>query len=407
MHDYRVAGGARAPHRAGIVLGIAAALLAAPSAVRAETLRILEALDNGRHLVTHPSQLWHDLPVPSGLSADGSLAVGHTYSIVYGPGQAPVQKWEACTWNAQGDVTALPNAPGRDSLQTLAEAVSHDGTVIVGRQESYWALRWAPGVQVITDSKQGPYRSVQAMAVSADGQIVAGSGGAHRAWLWTETGGFLDLGELPGGVNYYSSEAISYDGSVVAGQVRIDGGYEAWRWTAHQGMVSLGSLPGAAEWDYAVTGMSADGQIIIGCNTEDRDDMAFRWTPSTGMEALPNLPGDTGETWAHCISGDGHLIGGAAYGRLGTEAVLWNRGTPVNVESLLTALGYDLTWWDFDRVTAISPDGRFIAGYGNGPGGKPAGWVATIPEPLSAALLVGGLAGLLAARRRARRSSAH
>jgi len=361
-------------------------------------MTILTPLDNASSYMTQPSYIPKDVACPTGLSADGSLIVGYTYSIVARPGLFPNEEWEAATWNAQGAVTALPEVPGTTSMQSLAEGVSHDGNVIVGRQETYWALRWTPGVQVLTDYTQGPNRPCVAMAVSGDGQFVAGGGSTYGAWRWSQTGGFQDLGQLAGGVDYYESDAISYDGSAVAGRAYTDRGYEAWRWTAQQGMLGLGGLAGDTTWKYSVTGMSEDGQTVVGYNGgTTRDSTAFRWTLSGGMEALENLPGEDGDTWAYCISGDGTLIGGSTT-RL--EATLWNRGTPLEVESLLTDLGYDMTGWRLFRVLAITPDGQTIAGQGRSPDGVAVGWVATIPEPFASALLAGGLSILLACRKR-------
>ena len=56
--------------------------------------------------------------------------------------------------------------------------------------------------------------------------------------------GDLPLGDLPG-VNFLSdAQAVSADGSVVVGGSSSGGTLEAFRWTEGGGMVGLGLLPG-------------------------------------------------------------------------------------------------------------------------------------------------------------------
>jgi probable HAF family extracellular repeat protein len=159
-----------------------------------------------------------------------------------------------------------------------------------------------------------------AHAVSADGAVVVGvaenAAGQWRAFRWTASGGMQDLGTLPGG---WESVAygVSADGAVVVGAARnAEGRWRAFRWTASGGMQDLGTLPGGT-WSEAY-GVSADGSVVVGwAEIAPYQYRAFRWTASGGMEGLNT--------------------------------------TYANLLTLGSYLG---------RATAISPDGRYIVGYG-------------------------------------------
>jgi probable HAF family extracellular repeat protein len=89
----------------------------------------------------------------------------------------------------------------------------------------------------------------------------------------------------------------------------------AFRWTAARGMQDLGTLGGDRSW---ANGVSADGSVVVGgAKDAAGQQRAFRWTAARGMEDL-NI------TYAHLLT-DGSKLYGA---------------------------------------NAISPDGRYIVGYG-------------------------------------------
>jgi probable HAF family extracellular repeat protein len=154
--------------------------------------------------------------------------------------------------------------------------------------------------------------------VSADGSVVVGSAqnaaGQWRAFRWTAARGMQNLGTLGGD----SSEArgVSADGSVVVGWARNAAGqWRAFRWTAARGMQNLGTLGGGGSAAY---GVSADGSVVVGWASKAAGRWrAFRWTASGGME-------DLNVTYASLLT-DGSKLAGAF---------------------------------------AISPDGRYIAGWG-------------------------------------------
>jgi probable HAF family extracellular repeat protein len=150
------------------------------------------------------------------------------------------------------------------------------------------------------------------MAVSPDGRVVVGwaQNGQFlvRAFRW-ENGVMQNLGTLHG-----RSEAlgVSADGSVVVGfYINEAGHHRAFRWTAAEGMQDLGALPGTIRT--IAYGVSAYGNVVVGSS----GDRAVRWTAAGGIEDL-NI------SYANLLFNGSRL----------------------------------------ERASAVSPDGRYIVGYG-------------------------------------------
>jgi probable HAF family extracellular repeat protein len=346
--------------------------------------------------------------IANDFSADGSVAVGG------GNGEA----WR---WTRATGVVRLGYLPG-GTAGSAASGVSADGSVVVGYSTSspgWQAFRWtqAGGIVGLGDLPGGGFESY-ANAVSADGSVVVGSGRSSgaantpegdEAFRWTQAGGMVGLGDLPGGAFRSYAYDVSADGSVVVGGSFSTSGFEAFRWTQTGGMVGLGDLPGGG-FESIARAVSADGSVVVGGSTTAAGGKAFRWTQAIGMVELDVMPGAQ-TTSAGDVSGDGTIVVGW-YARIPFSplAAIWTRDGKMRdlKDMLVNDLKYDLTGWDLARAFAISADGRWVAGDGFNPNGQGEAWVANIapiPEPSSVALAGLGLAGLLGYGWRRRRAT--
>jgi probable HAF family extracellular repeat protein len=349
----------------------------------------------------------------TGVSGDGSVVVGYgnpvnTTEAVRLTGATLKGNGSAGTLTGLG---YLSNSSGTASF-SQAFGTNYDGSVVVGmsyysyngaQNYAYQAFRWSGGTMVGLPFLSGlsGVESV-ANAVSGNGAVVVGwsqsSNGAitpgdrYEAFRWyggTTTG----LGYLPGD---YRTVAVgtNTDGSVVVG-TSSGNGAQAFRWSGGT-MTGLGYLPG--ETASQGTAVSADGSVVIG---HGQSGTSFRWTAATGMVNLGLLNGLSVDATA--IDADGSVIGGE---EAGGHAALWTQSTGwLLVMSLLTARGNDkdLLGWDLTTVTGISADGTIIVGDGVDPSGHPAAWMASIslkdppldtPLPATLPLFASGLVGL-------------
>jgi probable HAF family extracellular repeat protein len=125
-------------------------------------------------------------------------------------------------------------------------------------------------------------------------------------------------------------------------------------------MQDLGTLGGASS---RANGVSADGAVVVGraANAEGQT-RAFRWTASGGMQDLGTLGGGYSQAWG--VSADGAVVVGYATNAEGRwHAFRWTASG--GMEDLNTTYASLLTNGSRLReARAISPDGRYIVGYG-------------------------------------------
>ena len=153
----------------------------------------------------------------------------------------------------------------------------------------------------------------------------------------------------------------------------------AFVWTERGGLVPLGELPGGEQASEPF-GMSPDGAVIVGKSASKNGVEAFRWTPSTGMKGLGDLPRGDFQSMAFDVSAGGTVVGMATAER-GPVAFIWDAQNGLrSLESALSIAGVRTAeGWQLTEATAISADGRTIVGSGTNPDGKPEGWVAHLP----------------------------
>ncbi len=337
-----------------------------------------------------------------GVSADGGVVVGMSLSSFQ----------EAFRWTQADGMAGLGDLTS-GSNYSVARAVSADGGVVVGTSDigADRPFRWTSGGGMVNLGKLlGGNGHCRAWGVSADGNVVVGESGSTFAGLgsleafrWTQDGGMVGLGDLPGGTNYSYARAASADGSVVVGAGSIVGGaLRAFLWT-QAGMVDLGVLSGYVS--SGALGVSPDGSVVVGGNVSAYGAQeGFRWTQAGGMIGLGDLPGGSFFSIARGVSADGNRIVGNSSGANGSlgDAFIWD---PVNgmrdLQDVLVAdYGFSIpAGWLLRDATAISPDGRFIVGYGRNPSLQTEAWLVdlgpTVPEPSSLLLMLAGVAGLL------------
>jgi probable HAF family extracellular repeat protein len=329
----------------------------------------------------------------NGVSADG-LAVAGTSGSADGD--------RAFRWTAAGGMQNLGTLPG--ALHSLGFAISGDGSAVVGRSGGYpcidelcWtpsdvSIRWTAGLGMQMLGPQfnpGPGNSAAAWAsgISFDGSSAAigTTQGSDTniytaAYRWTAGAGLQVVAWdnwwlIPSySIPSSAANAISYDGSVVAGRTHLS----AFRWTQGDGIEDLGVLPGASDsWGVAITG---DGSAVAGyCSPDSYGTIghrAFRWMQAGGMQDLGVLsPG--GSSAARAISGDGSVVAGADW----YTAFLWTSDLGiVDLNKHLPSLGLDLTGWVLTDARGLNFDGSVIVGNGYY-NGEARGWMVRIPRP--------------------------
>ena len=334
----------------------------------------------------------------NGISADGSVVVGRSNST---PG------YQGYRWTQAGGMSPLGDLFG-GLYDSDARDCSADGSAIVGtvsNSNGWVAARWFPGTSVtlLGDLPGGVFQS-RAYGVSSDGNTVVGessSATGDQAFRWR--GGTMSplgyLGQHPGGFSRSVAADCSGDGETVVGTSSSAKGMQAFRWTQAGGMVALGDLPGGA-FISNVAAISRDGSTIVGSATADFGATPCVWRSGLGPREL--VPGASLLGAAIDASADGSVIVGTS-DTLG--AFVWSERDGLrSIQDLLeTDFGISLPTWTLTHATAISDDGRTIAGFGwnvLAPGGRGyEAFVVTIPSPMTCVVFVPLLAHLARRRR--------
>jgi probable HAF family extracellular repeat protein len=212
--------------------------------------------------------------------------------------------------------TALPQPAGKS---IFVNGVSGDGLVIVGAvyydeaAQNGHACYWTQSGGLVDIGLLPGGVDGQALGANQDGSVIFGwstdGTGLTHSFRWTKSsGGMIDLGLLSG-YNQLLARAISGDGNIIVGTARGGSLFTSIKWTSGvAGFVDLGKLPGHS-YSQAY-GISSDGLVVagesgtaVGANTTP-----YQWKAGS-MTALPFIAGDTRATAGECSSNGGVIAG--------------------------------------------------------------------------------------------------
>jgi hypothetical protein len=256
---------------------------------------------------------------PSLLSADGNIAVG----AVADHGAAGLARANMNT----GEIEVLGQISGGVGPLYL----NADASAIVG-------------------ALQGTIRS----------GVPSSSDEDYAAFRWTEQGLIIGLPGVPA-KNRLWPEAVSADGSVIAGRSALNGAH--FRWSEADGYVEI-----ASSSDRTETKLSPDGSVVLGSLDPegDRGTSGFRWTKAAG--AVEIVPGAT--TAAVDMSTDGSVIVLNEWAEDHStvedprDTLIWDtvHGTR-SLEDILHLRGVDTGDWKFLQAAKLSANGKVLIGH--------------------------------------------
>jgi hypothetical protein len=220
-------------------------------------------------------------------------------------------------------------------------AISGDGSTVVGNSWADTTGGYAYSHAIAVDQTNGVMdlgtlffgRSTRANAVNEDAGVVVGWQDFNGPWksaVWRKdpAGGYfpneyilLDAtGDSTDEFNQMGEcSAVSADGVWIGGYGDYANNAEPWIWSQDSGVINLGHLP-LTGTGY-VAGMSADASIVVGWYDGELWGDAqtpFIWTAAGGMQDLNTymtnilgiIPGDLHANVVTCISPDGRYIAG-------------------------------------------------------------------------------------------------
>lgn len=256
------------------------------------------------------------------------------------PNQMGIYPSRALAWTPAGGLKQLPtlNVPIDDNPLpsdyyggSYAQFVNASG-LIAGSSTSWRVVMdfgsfkfynayqfptiWKPTGEAVVLPKPAGVYSMNIFGLTDAGQVVLqayGDNGA-RGLLWTEAGGYQDIGDLGGGQTTPTS--ASANGYVIGQSADPDGNQQNFRWSASTGMQTIVNS-GVA---YA-TGVGTNGQVLLTltapCCT------VVTWNGGA-LTTLPDLGLPNGTT--AFVNGSGQIFGQAFTSDNAPRGAFWSNG---------------------------------------------------------------------------------
>ncbi len=218
------------------------------------------------------------------ISGDGTTVVGNAWADTAGG----VAYSEAIAWTQESGIVNLGTI--FEGRSTRANAVNGDGSVIVGWQDfngPWKSAVWRKNsegnylqnayllINPEGDSTDEYNQLGECSAISADGNWIGGHGDYAtngNPWIWSEAGGYVDLGTLAEGAYGYVA-ALNENGTVAVGRLQL-GPWDPeipYIWTEAGGMQNINDYAAntlgidlGSKQIYSANCMSSNGQYIVG-----------------------------------------------------------------------------------------------------------------------------------------------
>jgi uncharacterized membrane protein len=274
----------------------------------------------------------------------GQVAISGNGDTIVGCHIDDDELWNAALWLGGlewQDLGSEPGATNCDAFLSGSHGLDHHGNLVVGLLWLAEKCRASAGTwnlstgEVTALAKLIPDRSSRANAVSGDGSVIVGwqdlDDGFRQGAQWDDgIPAFIydDLGRPVG-----EAHATNHDGSVIVGSGygSVDGDSFAWRWKDGVGMKPIGTAPPFALGGDVATDTSDDGSIVVGfLRYPDGAMRGWFWREEDGLRFM-----------------DDYL-------------------EEMRVEAA--------TGWEILSVSAVSADGRTMAGTGLNPAGLIESW---------------------------------
>ncbi|MBW2937748.1 T9SS type A sorting domain-containing protein [Aureisphaera sp. CAU 1614] len=278
------------PNGTGFIIGSQGVLFRKASESNTYSVQSMYNIADGEWTVLGDFNYPVDNSLSSGynISADGSTIVGSAW-VEPNPTE-PGLATHATAWTLETGLIDLGSLYSDINRSTRANAVSGDGSIVVGWQDfngpwksAVWRKDangdYLPNEYLLIDPNGDPmdeYNQLgEALAISSNGNWIGGIGdyaNNNEPWLWSEDTGYMSLGTLnPNGTGYVTG--ISNDGSVVIGFFNV-GPWDPhipFIWTPAGGIQELNNFVSqtlgydmGASPIYTANALSENGKYITG-----------------------------------------------------------------------------------------------------------------------------------------------